>query len=297
MPLAESCPPLAKLLRSLLMSQQLSAGLPPQSALVSEKINILLVDDHPANLMALDAVLREPNYNLLQASSGQEALDLMEKYRIALVLLDVQMPGMDGYETARQMKSIDKFKDIPIIFVSAVYTEDDYVRQGYAAGGLDYFGKPFNTDTLKLKVKIYSELYENNLSLRLKEKDVDKRDAELNAVLESIPDPIFVGNISGITRCNEAALDFFGFDKPEEIYQSFETLAERMKMRYPDTGTPVASQDQPFAHALKGEQFSAKLLVQNPKTKTDRVIKVAGGPIFFQGKIIGAVIVNSEISA
>jgi PAS domain S-box-containing protein len=262
-----------------------------------KKINILLVDDKPANLIALEAVVKQPGYNLILANSGEEAVSLLHIHQVALILLDVHMPGMDGYETARLIKAFPKFDRIPIIFMSAVYTEDEYVRKGYEAGGVDYFGKPFNTEALKLKVSIYAELYENNLALRNKEKDVDIREAELNAILESIPDPIYVVDASGLTRFNEAAMKLFGFDRPHELGQNFENLAKKMDMRYPSSGKPIPAQDMAFTHALKGENYSAQVLVRNRKTHDQKAIAVTAGPIFYEGKIIGAVVLNTDITS
>jgi|GEM_PF-2514420 len=257
-----------------------------------EQINILLVDDTPANLMALEVVLRHPRYNIVQASSGEEAVALLHLHKVALILLDVLMPKMDGYQTAHLIKSFPEFKDIPIVFVSAIYKEDDFVRKGYEAGGVDYFGKPFNTDALILKVGIYAELYAKNEALRQKETSAERREAELNAVLESIPDPIYVGDHNGITKYNQAALDFFGIEQPNEIHQRIDLLAQKLKMRYP-SGAQIPFEDQAMSRALRGEQYSATIVVENPKTRIVRTITVAAAPIYFQRKIIGAVVINN----
>jgi len=120
------------------------------------KPNVLAVDDTPANLMSLEAVLGD-DYNVLRAGSGSAAISILEHRRdIDVILMDVHMPGMDGFETTSRIKKMSDCKDIPIIFVTAVYKEDPYVRQGYEAGGIDYFGKPYDPDILKLKVGIYA---------------------------------------------------------------------------------------------------------------------------------------------
>ena len=99
------------------------------------KPKLLLVDDKPANLLALEAVLGDTEYELVRAASGPEALDLVARLELALVLLDVQMPDMDGFETARRMKALPAAADVPIIFITAIYSEDPYVRKGYESGG------------------------------------------------------------------------------------------------------------------------------------------------------------------
>jgi PAS domain S-box-containing protein len=123
------------------------------------KINLLLVDDYPANLLALGAVLSHPVYNLIEAHSGPAALKALEENDVALVLLDIQMPEMDGYEVARNIRSNPRTRDIPIIFITAHYREDPAVRKGYEVGGQDYLGKPFDPEVLKAKVAVYTNLF------------------------------------------------------------------------------------------------------------------------------------------
>jgi CheY-like chemotaxis protein len=120
---------------------------------------ILLVDDKPANLLALRAVLESRSYSLVEAGSGAQALALIETTEFAAILLDIQMPGMDGYETARRIKSLPLGKDVPIVFITAVYKEDEDVQRGYEAGALDFFAKPFMPRVLKTKVGLYADLF------------------------------------------------------------------------------------------------------------------------------------------
>src|SRR5262245_63642436 len=114
--------------------------------MLSGKPKLLLVDDKPANLLALEAVLGDTEYELIRASSGPQALELLSQHEFALVLLDIQMPDMDGFETARRMKAMPAGAEVPIIFITAIYNEDPYVRKGYQAGGVDYFCKPFDPE-------------------------------------------------------------------------------------------------------------------------------------------------------
>src|SRR5947209_9115205 len=124
-------------------------------------VKILIVDDNPANLVALEAILETPDRVLVRASSGLEAIRIVdaEQEPFGAILLDVQMPGLDGYQTAQRIKRLPQGKDVPIMFVTAIYKEDEYVQKGYAVGGLDYFSKPLNRELLRTKVQIYTDLY------------------------------------------------------------------------------------------------------------------------------------------
>jgi CheY-like chemotaxis protein len=119
-----------------------------------EKSNILLVDDRPENLLALESVLEEMNCNIFKATSGQEALRLGLKHDFDLALLDVQMPEMDGFELAKLMQGKEKTKDIQIIFISAISKEQKYIQKGYDAGAINYLFKPIDPDELKRKVNV-----------------------------------------------------------------------------------------------------------------------------------------------
>src|SRR5690242_8636364 len=99
-----------------------------------KKVKILLVDDQPGNLFALEAILESPDYLLIQATSGKEALRHILRHDIALILLDVQMPELDGFQTAALIKQSEKSKDVPLIFVDAVDRDEGRVDQGYAVG-------------------------------------------------------------------------------------------------------------------------------------------------------------------
>lgn len=126
---------------------------------MSERARILLVDDRAENLLALEAILSSLNQTLVRASSGEEALRALLKDEFALILLDVQMPGMDGFETATQIKARSRTKDIPIIFLTAVDTEEHNAYRGYAAGGADYITKPFDPWVLRAKVQVFVDLW------------------------------------------------------------------------------------------------------------------------------------------
>jgi signal transduction histidine kinase len=144
---------------------------------------ILIVDDKQANLFSLKTLLQLNVYDVDTASSGEEALKKILRNEYELIILDVQMPGMDGYEVAEIITGYSKSKDIPIIFLSAVNIDKRFITKGYTSGGVDYVTKPFDPDLLLLKIKTFSKLYrqakelsdiKNNL-----EQKVEKRTAEL----------------------------------------------------------------------------------------------------------------------
>ena len=126
---------------------------------------ILMVDDRPENLLALEAILQGLGHELIKASSGEEALKCLLTTDVAVILLDVQMPGMDGFETAAHVKRREKTRDIPILFLTAIDGEAHQAFRGYAAGGVDYLAKPFDPWLLKAKVGVFVELYDKRSDL------------------------------------------------------------------------------------------------------------------------------------
>ncbi len=133
--------------------------------MIKNKPKILIVDDQKANLLALNALLTELDANVLQASSGNEALFESLNHDFALVLLDVQMPVMDGFEVAEIMRSNNKTKHVPIIFLTAISKEKKNVFKGYESGAVDYLFKPLEPDILLSKVRVFLELYQQKMEL------------------------------------------------------------------------------------------------------------------------------------
>lgn len=128
---------------------------------------VLIVDDNPDNLFALKSLLEVHKFQVETAASGEEALKLILKKDYALIILDVQMPGMDGFEVAEAISGYSKSKDIPIIFLSAVNTEKAFISKGYVSGGVDYMTKPFDSDILILKVKTLYRLSQQTTQLKV----------------------------------------------------------------------------------------------------------------------------------
>ncbi|HEX3534238.1 MAG TPA: ATP-binding protein [Gemmatimonadaceae bacterium] len=126
---------------------------------MNERVNLLLVDDRPENLLALEAILEPLGQIMIRANSGPDALKHVLADDFAVILLDVQMPGMNGFEVAEIIKSRERSRTIPIIFLSAISKEDAYVFKGYSMGAVDYVFKPFNPDILRSKVSVFVDLY------------------------------------------------------------------------------------------------------------------------------------------
>ncbi|MBW8486112.1 response regulator [Actinomadura parmotrematis] len=133
---------------------------------MDDKAKILLVDDREENLIALEAILSSLDQDLVRARSGEEALKALLTDEYAVILLDVVMPGMDGFETARDIKRRKKTRDLPIIFLTAVNSDPDYAFRGYAAGAVDFISKPFDPWVLRAKVSVFVELHNKNKQLR-----------------------------------------------------------------------------------------------------------------------------------
>ncbi|MGP3985885.1 response regulator [Streptomyces sp. 3N207] len=130
-----------------------------------EKSSILIVDDMEENLVALQAVLGPLEQQLVVARSGEEALKAMLRQDFALVLLDVLMPGMDGFETANNIKRLDQTKDVPIILLTGTDVDRDYAYRGYALGAADFLSKPIDPWVLRTKVNVFLDLDRKNRQL------------------------------------------------------------------------------------------------------------------------------------
>ncbi|MET9484931.1 response regulator [Streptomyces sp. NPDC006638] len=136
-----------------------------RTAPAEDRASILLVDDMEDNLVALEAVLASLDEPLVRARSGEEALSALGQRQFAVILLDVRMPGMDGFETATAVKRLDHAKDIPIIFLNGSDADGGYAFRGYATGAADFLTKPFDPWVLRAKVRVFLELHRGKLQL------------------------------------------------------------------------------------------------------------------------------------
>ncbi len=145
--------------------------------------DILLVDDRPDGLLAMEAVLRCPEYNLVKASSGHEALAAVYDHDFAVILLDVQMPVMDGFETATLIRQYEPAHETPIIFVTAINKDSHHISRGYESGAIDYLFKPIDPNILKSKVRIFVELCQTRQALKKNNEELERRVLERTSEL------------------------------------------------------------------------------------------------------------------
>jgi response regulator RpfG family c-di-GMP phosphodiesterase len=142
---------------------------------------LLLVDDYEPNLISLEAVLDHEDWSLVKATSGMDALKLLLDHDISLVLLDVQMPEMDGFEVAEMMRKNPRTQTVPIIFLTAISKEDKYIYKGYQAGAVDYLCKPINPTILRSKVEFF-------LKLDMQKKELEAKLAKAREHMQSYQD-------------------------------------------------------------------------------------------------------------
>jgi signal transduction histidine kinase/DNA-binding response OmpR family regulator len=149
------------------------------------RASVLIVDDMPANLLAMGAVLKPLGTRILKAQSGNEALQLVQREPIAVALLDVQMPQMDGFQLADALRKLEQGKEIPIVFVTAIHRDEEYIRRGYTAGAADYITKPFDADVVRARVKAFVELFAQREKVRqveVSERTRERDDAQSRLV-------------------------------------------------------------------------------------------------------------------
>src|SRR5271170_6538806 len=132
-----------------------------------EKMNILMVDDQPAKLLSYEVILGELGENLIKANSGTEALDCLLKADVAVVLMDVSMPDLDGFELAAMIRQHPRFQQTAIIFISAVHLTDIDRLQGYRHGAVDYISVPIIPELLRAKVSVFAELHRKTRQLEM----------------------------------------------------------------------------------------------------------------------------------
>lgn len=207
------------------------------------KQNILIVDDHRENLIALEAILEDPRRNLIMASSGSEALQLALKHDFALILLDVQMPDMDGFEVATLMRNNRKTRHVPIIFVTAISKDSKYVFKGYECGAVDYLFKPIDQQILTAKVELFLEMDMQKRKLQQAVVQMKRLKDENDRLLRAMGECVIGTDEKGlITFCNDAAGYLFGQQREKLLEQPLDSLLFRdqdQTLRWPFAESPV----------------------------------------------------------
>lgn len=220
----------------------------------TDRINILMVDDSEENLLALEAVLSSPHYHLVKAKTGEAALKYILTYDFAVILLDVQMPGLNGFETAKLIKERKKSRNIPIIFITAISQDVHHILQGYKVGAIDYIVKPFNPEALKSKVKQFVQIYENhaahlkemdskrsmelaevNRELNLTKIDLTKNEVVSTIIKETLQDTIVMCDEQGlIISVNSMVGKMFGYTEEELLGTSIDILFHTTEIKNKD---------------------------------------------------------------
>jgi len=266
-----------------------------ENSLLPGPANILIVDDRPDNLLVMKAVLEgSPDYMITTASSGAEAIELVKKMDFALILLDIQMPGMDGYETAVEIKKLERGKNIPIVMVTAIFREDPHILKGYAVGAIDYIGKPFNPDILKAKVGVYTSLYlksRQNAYLQEAERLL-REEGNAKIILETMPIGVIVADRSGaIQQLNQEARRIWGGGSPApKDYRDYSGW-------WPNSGRPIRREEWAITRALeKGETTLCEIIQVQCLDGTKKTVLNSAIPLRNQSEITGAVDVLQDIT-
>lgn len=179
---------------------------------VPERASILLVDDRPANLVALQAMLARPDYHLVLAASGREALGLLAQHDFSVILLDVAMPEMDGFAVASAIKKMPDYRTIPIIFVTAVTENLGWIFHAYNVGGVDFLQKPLDSHAVRSKVSVFVDLFRKRRQVErqealLRQQERALHEARFRNLADTIPHVVLVasagGDVQYVSRCWE----------------------------------------------------------------------------------------------
>jgi CheY-like chemotaxis protein len=264
------------------------------------KAKVLVVDDKPGNLLALAAVL-EDEYEIATATSGAEALAALERRGdIDVVLLDVQMPGMDGFETATRIRQNEAWRDIPIIFVTAVYNEDPHVRRGYEVGGMDYFSKPFDPGILKRKIAVYASFRMKADVLKERERHIRESEEllrvgrRLSALLEDLPVGVLIADAEGVIG-----------QTTEEVSRILKAVEPTESDAYgsiigwwDQSGRMLKEENGPLARAIRlGESSHSERIRIRCLDGSEKTILASASPLRrLDGRIAGAVVLIQDLT-
>ena len=220
---------------------------------------ILLVDDHEENLIALEAILEPTGYRLVKARSGEQALRALLQGDFAAILLDVQMPGLDGFETAELIRARERTRSVPIIFVTAISKAPENVFRGYGAGAVDYLFKPVDALVLRSKVEVFGQLYERGRALA-------EREELLRATFEDAPIGMARAGADGRLRhVNRALTQALGREASELLGKTLDELGPRA-----EAGIDAVQREQLMAGRI--EQYEVERRLGGPRGTTIPVL-------------------------
>jgi CheY-like chemotaxis protein len=264
------------------------------------KAKVLVVDDKRANLLAMAAVL-EGECEVSFATSGPEAIRALQAgNKVDVILLDVHMPDMDGFETASRIKNMPEHREVPIIFVTAVYTDDPFIKKGYQVGGIDYFSKPFDPEILRMKVAAYATfrlkadfLRERELHIRESE-ELLRVGRKLSAVLESLPVGVLIADIDGrICQSTEEAARILKCVEPTRSDAYGEMLGW-----WDSDGQMIKNESGPLARALRNRETThSRPLHIKCFDGTSKTILASASPLRgLSGDAVGAVVLIRDLT-
>ncbi|MEG4325752.1 response regulator [Microcoleus sp. herbarium5] len=252
------------------------------------RVNVLLVDDRPENLVALEAILNSPSYHLVQANSGAEALRCLLNEDFAVILLDVQMPGMDGFETATLIRSRDRSRSTPIIFITAFSSNDTHVFKGYSLGAVDYLFKPLEPEILTSKVGVFVELFQKTVEVKQQatqlaavNSELSKSEERFRTLCACSPLGIYVADVEGrCTYINPRCQAICGLTLEESLAEIWQREV------HPEDRERVVADW--LAWIKEGNEYSNEFRLAG--SETVRWINVQSSPMFSDlGKLIGHV--------
>jgi CheY-like chemotaxis protein len=266
----------------------------------TRRAKVLIVDDVRGNLLAVAAVL-ESDHDLLLANSGHEALRLLEQgAEVDVILMDVHMPGLDGFETAARIKKMPARDGVPIIFITAIYQDDPFVKKGYEVGGIDYFGKPFDPDILRMKIAAYASfrlkadlLRERELHIRESE-ELFRVGRKLSSMLESLPVGVLIADADGrICQTTDEAARILRCDEPARGDAYGEMLGW-----WDSAGQMIKNGEGPLSRALRaGQTTHSEPLKIRCFDGTAKTILASASPLHgLDRNVIGAVVLIRDLT-
>ncbi|MEG5172715.1 response regulator [Microcoleus sp. B3-D7] len=252
------------------------------------RVNVLLVDDRPENLVALEAILNSPSYHLVQANSGAEALRCLLNEDFAVILLDVQMPGMDGFETATLIRSRDRSRATPIIFITAFSSNDTHVFKGYSLGAVDYLFKPLEPEILTSKVQVFVELFQKTVEVKQQatqlaavNSELSKSEERFRTLCACSPLGIYLADVEGrCTYINPRCQAICGLTLEESLAEVWQREV------HPEDRERVVTDW--LAWIKESQEYSNEFRLAG--SETVRWVHVQSSPMFSDlGKLIGHV--------